>query len=135
MSITDSNGYYAGNLKTIGHFDYLELPVFLKFQPGAGKKRSLYYLLGVNNGLFIGYKEVVKNNPLPDPYQYAPPSVRRYQVGPVLGMGLHQQLNEKFTLDVGPQASMQLLNLFAGNSFINRHLYWVGLNLRLAYAY
>jgi hypothetical protein len=135
VQVTDENGGPAGELKINEHFDYLDLPVFLKFQPGTGKKQSFYYLFGVNNSLFIGHKGVLKNNPFPHPYQSELPAERRYQVGPVIGMGLHQQLNEKITLDIGPQASMQLLSLFTGNSFVNRHLYSIGLNLRLAYTY
>jgi hypothetical protein len=136
VPMTDENGTHAGDLRIAEHFDYLDLPVFLKLQPSVRrKKHSLYYLFGVTNSLFIGHQSILKNNPLNEPYQSSPLSVRRYQIGPFVGAGLHHQLNEKVSVDIGPQASMQLLNLWKGNSFLNRHLYTVGLNFRLAYTY
>ena len=53
----------------------------------------------------------------------------------MIGLGLRRQFTDKVSVEAGPQATLQLQNVFEGDTPVKRYLYTIGLNLRAAYGF
>lgn len=133
FQMTDENGApLPKDLKILYHFDYLDVPVWGKYRFGVRERQSFYALAGFNNSFFLRNTTVVRNSPVPlpdDPKLTLP----RYTPGVLLGLGMRRAVSDKFSVEAGPQATLQLENLFGDNYPVKRFLYTAGLNFRVAY--
>ncbi len=130
---TDENGSpLPRDLKIQYHFNYLDVPVWVKYRFGVREQQSLYVLAGITNSFFLREKTVVRGNASPWP-DSPPLAFRPYIPGTMIGIGIHRTLSEKISVEAGPHASLQLQNVLDGNPSLKRLLYTAGLTFRAAY--
>jgi hypothetical protein len=133
LTLTDENGR-TSNSRIAMYIHYLEVPVFLKYRFGIGDKRSFYALAGINNSFFLTDITAVKEGPsfvrMEEGAEF-----RKYNAGAMIGFGLRRQFTNKLSVEAGPQATLQLQNLFEGDTPTRRYLYTISLNLRAAYGF
>lgn len=133
LMLTDENGR-SSDSRVAMHIHYLEVPVFLKYRFGVRDKRSFYALAGINNSFYLTDVTAVKEGPSFVRMEQGA-GFRKYNAGVMIGFGLRRQLTDKLSVEVGPQATLQLQNLFEGDTPARRYLYTIGLNLRAAYGF
>jgi hypothetical protein len=133
LTVTDENGR-SSDSRIATHLHYLEVPVFLKYRFGVRDKRSFYALAGINNSFFVTNITAVKEGPsfvrTDEDAEF-----RKYNAGAIIGFGLRRQFTDKVLVEAGPQATLQLQDIFGGDTLTRRYLYTIGLNLRAAYGF
>lgn len=132
VQINDVNGPLPEDAKIRYHFNYLDVPLWAKYRFGVRERQSLYALAGFNNSFFLRDRIVVRHSVAPSSGRHFD-ALRRYLPGAMMGLGMRRSINDKLLIEVGPQATLQLDNVFDGNLPLKRFLYTAGLTFRVAY--